>query len=736
MKVTKISNAIPVKKFKGSLDMCDETEIGGWIIDEYGSNDPIEVNIFIDDEWVTRVTANIFRQDLLDAGIGNGQCAFYSRVPDKFFDGVEHSIEIKESLTSWVLTEPNRKFKIIANEISINVPELIDNRDIESQQYVNYKTTEILSIDLSSRITTILQSGLFNYLFYKQQTNLVLGIVEAIEHFLCTGAAQDLKPMPFFETEAYRQLNPDLSFLTNAQCFEHYVLKGRSEKRYYNRAMLRHDASKLRRSHEFDGLWYGSLIESIPAHLNCYEHYLAIGWRQNLQPNRQGFDSELYLACYIDAQQSNLPPFLHYLLHKKTYLSTTANINHFAHVISESGEFDSAFYQIQHQEPRNEKLSDILHYLYHGVELKLDPNSNFSTEYYVRKYPDILSSGMNPFAHYLADGRREGRVGQFDTQKYILPGKCLFDPDKPTVLVVCHEATKTGAPILGLRLVEQLSQQANVISWIGETLSLTEKETLRDDYSASSVATIEHFFDHIDTVWIIRALNNNFLLQVAILNSAATATVGSILYGEKVPTVALVHEYGDYMRHQISHILFAVNRIVVPAKSVKDSIDKIGVESLGFPRGHVAIRHQGRCLLPTATDGKKYSREDILLKLNIQEDEEMPAIVFGCGTVCIRKGVEYFVEAARLCKKRLSKPIRFVWVGSGYEPESDFFYSSWIKSQIVYSDLEKDIFIFEETIDLSPFFDLADVFFLSSRLDPFPNIAIDAVCSGCTRNCF
>ena len=42
----------------------------------------------------------------------------------------------------------------------------------------------------------------------------------------------------------------------------------------------------------------------------------------------------------------------------------------------------------------------------------------------------------------------------------------------------------------------------------------------------------------------------------------------------------------------------------------------------------------------------------------------------------------------------------------------------------------------DEVTDLDPFYALADVFFLSSRLDPLPNVAIDAAHCGIPIVCF
>lgn len=706
-------NALVETNIAGSLDACDQDGIKGWAMNISETDilkQPVTVDIYIDDEFITSVTADTFRQDLLDAGFSDGKCAFGIAMPDEFFDNIEHKIDVRENSTNKPLTI-EQKFILPAKELPFSLVENIKER--------------LDNLRLSTRVHFIFQSGLFNYLFYKQQTGIVFRLNEAIEHYLNIGADCGFKPMPLFEADIYRLLNPDLSMLANSQCFVHYVLKGRTEKRYYNKTVLKRDASELRSYPDFDSVWYGSLIKDFTDNLNCYEHYLAIGWRQKVAPNRQGFDSDFYQLCNLDAQKSDKPPFLHYLSHNKKYISNTTEAGHLVHVIYQSGEFDSDLYKAQYQKDIPEGLSDILHYICHGVELKLDPNSDFCTEYYIRKYPDIFSCGINPFIHYLTSGKAEGRSSKFDAQSYIHSGKRTYDFSKPTVLVVCHEASRTGAPILGLRLIENLVRQANIISWNGKEGPLTET------FAEVSVAVINTFFDHIDNVWMIKQIRKVFAPQVAIVNSSVAANIAMALHEERVPVVALIHEYGDYMGIYSLQMLHAANKVVFPSEGVKSSVDLVSIKLTGTTRTEsITVRHQGRCIPPENEDGIVYSTESILSKLGISEDDEKPAIVFGCGWVQIRKGVEYFIEAARLCKNELNKPVRFIWVGAGYKPDTDIAYSVWLRSQIINSNLEKEVVFFDETPDLSPFFELADVFFLSSRLDPFPNVAIDAVDAG------
>ncbi|HRF43559.1 MAG TPA: hypothetical protein PLD30_04855, partial [Candidatus Competibacteraceae bacterium] len=91
------------RALKGYLDTCDANSICGWIIDENNINQSVEIEVIADGELIACAIANEFRQDLLDAGIGNGHCAFSIDMPISLLDGVEHKIKIKEKETGLLL---------------------------------------------------------------------------------------------------------------------------------------------------------------------------------------------------------------------------------------------------------------------------------------------------------------------------------------------------------------------------------------------------------------------------------------------------------------------------------------------------------------------------------------------------------------------------------------------------------------------------------------------------------
>ncbi|KAK0341875.1 hypothetical protein LTR94_024619 [Friedmanniomyces endolithicus] len=60
---------------------------------------------------------------------------------------------------------------------------------------------------------------------------------------------------------------------------------------------------------------------------------------------------------------------------------------------------------------RSDVESYALHYLEEGWLQGLDPAPDFETSFYLAANADVSAAGINPFVHYLAEGRSEGRLG-------------------------------------------------------------------------------------------------------------------------------------------------------------------------------------------------------------------------------------------------------------------------------------------------------------------------------------
>jgi len=102
--------APPTAAYEGFHENADCTQISGWAWDQSQPNTAISVDIFADGSLLTTVLANQFRQDLLNAGKGNGNHGFSIPTPLALKNGAQHSITIKFAGTSISLTNTPKNF--------------------------------------------------------------------------------------------------------------------------------------------------------------------------------------------------------------------------------------------------------------------------------------------------------------------------------------------------------------------------------------------------------------------------------------------------------------------------------------------------------------------------------------------------------------------------------------------------------------------------------------------------
>jgi glycosyltransferase involved in cell wall biosynthesis len=108
-------------------------------------------------------------------------------------------------------------------------------------------------------------------------------------------------------------------------------------------------------------------------------------------------------------------------------------------------------------------------------------------------------------------------------------------------------------------------------------------------------------------------------------------------------------------------------------------------------------------------------------------DSNRKFVILGAGYVNFRKGADLFIQCAI---KTMLTPggdrFRFVWIGKGYNPDVEDGYSVYLADQIKRSGLQDRFVMLDETSAIATAYEEADLLFISSRLDPLPNVAIDA----------
>jgi hypothetical protein len=73
-------------------------------------------------------------------------------------------------------------------------------------------------------------------------------------------------------------------------------------------------------------------------------------------------------------------------------------------------EFDAEFYRALYRDVARAEVDPLAHFLDYGWREGRSPNPSFSVRRYLRANPDVAKAKVNPFYHYLQYGRREGRT--------------------------------------------------------------------------------------------------------------------------------------------------------------------------------------------------------------------------------------------------------------------------------------------------------------------------------------
>ena len=307
-----------------------------------------------------------------------------------------------------------------------------------------------------------------------------------------------------------------------------------------------------------------------------------------------------------------------------------------------------------------------------------------------------------------------------------------IDVRKATILIVAHEATRSGAPILALNLVQQFSIRYNVISLILGGGELTNH--FRHASAALYVAD-QRTMTNKQLNDVVNEISSRHSLKFAIVNSVASSRILSSLSAEGVPTVSLVHEFSSNMRPRSAlHDLIALSTETV--FSTKLTLESAVSDFWLYPGNSIHVAPQGKCIVP-APGVSNAEAEKTWLAANLRPPGAAKFLVLGVGNIELRKGVDLFIQCATILKdQQEGKKFQFAWIGNGFDPENEMAYSVYLDDQIKRAGLDFQFKLLRSTTEIELAYQLADLLLIPSRLDPLPNVAIDALLAGRPVLCF
>ena len=267
------------------------------------------------------------------------------------------------------------------------------------------------------------------------------------------------------------------------------------------------------------------------------------------------------------------------------------------------------------------------------------------------------------------------------------PDACgvAFDPQKKTILIISHEASRTGAPILALNLVQLFSERYNVIGLIlggGELI----------DHFVQACASL-HMADriHMTDVQLNRVISDiasQHPLSFAIANRVESCRVLKPLKIAGVPTVSLVDEFSanPRTRSALPEVILLSTRTVF---STKATLEDVISDFWLHPSSSIHVEHHGKCVIPASLDpAEDTSIEKTWLTSNLRpQGVSRKFLVIGVGTIDLRKGVDLFLDCAMIIKSEpRGEKFQFVWIGD--DPYGESTYSFLLADQIKRAGLE------------------------------------------------
>jgi glycosyltransferase involved in cell wall biosynthesis len=390
---------------------------------------------------------------------------------------------------------------------------------------------------------------------------------------------------------------------------------------------------------------------------------------------------------------------------------------------------DVSWYLATYPDVARAGVDPVAHYLQFGWREKRDPRPDFSTAGYLTLNDEVARSAQNPLVHFLRKGRGndEGAASQWHrlwNKGFLYPKlgeeppiatQPFGAPGRQKILFVGHEATRTGAPLILLALMEAIERDT------GAQLFLVLE---RDGPLVESYRRVAHVL--INGHARLCELSMGQLLdqiagpapELAICNCAETWRLLSKLREASLPyIIALIHERMSRYPAEIANILRRdANRVIFPAHAVKRAA------TAAYPQfGDSDVVPQGLLKDEFGFGDKTAARRAVRDELRVGADTRL---VLGCGVREPRKGLDLFVQLAARVRSKAIVPVHFLWLGGDAQP-TEFKY--FVEHDIALLDLGATVTLLPQTPDPERYFLAADVFTLPSRDDPFPCVVHEAM---------
>lgn len=306
---------------------------------------------------------------------------------------------------------------------------------------------------------------------------------------------------------------------------------------------------------------------------------------------------------------------------------------------------------------------------------------------------------------------------------FIFKARQLTDR-KRMVIFVSHETTRTGAPLIVRKLALEFQDRFNGLPLFVNCKGGDLFEVFKDDFlcyfvknqrpTSTQAQELSTLFSEIVRELGIRDIIINSVESRHILPHVEAAGFDNITF--------LVHEMGNlYDQGSWYSIDQIADHVIFPAHFIAERAQ----QNTPFTQPSTYVAGQGLLKPELLDDNLEIDPLRFRRRHGLPNDS---IIVLSCGSTIARKGIDVFAFTAisTLNSYKGKRPLFFIWLGSA--PPN--YFQKWVNHDIEQAGFEDRIIFVGEHEDTIPFFKSCDIFFMTSRGDPYPCVVQEAMAVG------
>lgn len=380
--------------------------------------------------------------------------------------------------------------------------------------------------------------------------------------------------------------------------------------------------------------------------------------------------------------------------------------------------FDPRFYLNENPDVKAAGINPEGHYFSNGENEGRKPNAHFDPIFYKKLNADVRKAGISPFRHFCEFGYREGRIG---TSPISNDSRIASTSRKP-ILFIGHDGIQAGSEIVLLEVIKWFYLNTNrrikvlllAPGPVANQYAHYANTYVLPNYEVDNKEELEDFLDEeFEFTYFNTVVSGRFFILTQQLDIKPFENIITHIHEMEKVLDTFSTEMEQLLSKSKSWISASPTSTETLVKKYKIPLESITTVP-AFINPVVQEDNNSDQLRQEARRALGFSSKAV--------------VVAGCGTVYWRKGPDIFIETARHIIEQESIECEFIWLGDGPDRE-----------KLVQSLTEKEkqyIKFVGSRSDANKILALADIFFLSSREDPFPLVVLEAAQHEIPSICF